>query len=171
METKKIIVIYKEVGKDPILMKLENNLESFQKQLGGEVEIISYEDIQIICKKERENLKPNIYINTNSERFNLSIKGNLLVTAKEENDFISLNKQQALKYTNFLIKESFKYKHFDKNGKYLSNKELKIQNKSNFKPNINNKTNIKEDNLDETLQMILKIQTAILIFLKENLSN
>lgn len=168
METQKIIVIFKEVGKDPIFMKAENNIESFQKILGGEIEIIPYEDIQIICKKERENLKPNIYLNANFEKLNLSIKGDLLITAKEENNFISLTRKQAIKYSDFLMKESFNYRHFDKNGKYLSNKQLRKQNNSNFKTDVKNKNNIKQENLESSLQMILKIQTSILIFLQEN---
>ncbi len=171
METKKIIVIFKEVGKEPIFLKIENNIESFKSQLGGEIEIISYEDIEIICRKDRENLKPNIYLNTSFEKLNFSIKGDILITAKKENNFISLTKEQVIKYNELLVKGSFKYKHFDENGKYLSNKELRKQNKCDFRNDVKNKKNIKEENLEATLQMILKIQTSILIFLQEHWSN
>lgn len=171
METKKIIVIFKEVGKEPTIMKIENTIEVFKSQLGGDIEIIPYEDIEIICRKDRENLKPNIYLNTSFEKLNFSIKGDIFITTKEENNFISLTKEQVIKYNELLIRGSFNYRHFDENGKYLSNKELRKQNKSDLKNDIKNKKNIKEENLEATLQMILKIQTSILIFLQEHWRN
>lgn len=116
-----IVIIYKEVGKDPVFRKVENSIKSFETILGGEIEIIPYEDIVIICRKDRDSLNANIYINN----IGFSIRGNLLLVKKVDNKFVSLNKEQAIKYGVFLTQQSFNYKHFDQNGKYLTNRELK----------------------------------------------
>ena len=47
-----IVIIYKEVGKDPIFRKVENSIKSFETILGGEIETIPYEDIVIICRSK-----------------------------------------------------------------------------------------------------------------------
>ena len=116
-----IVIIYKEVGKEPIFRKVENSIKSFETILGGEIEIIPYEDIVIICRKNRDSLRANIYINN----IGFSIKGNIILVKKVDDKFVSLNREQAIKYGVFITQQSFNYKHFDENGKYLSNKELK----------------------------------------------
>ena len=116
-----IVIIYKEVGKEPTFRKVENSIKSFETILGGEIEIIPYEDIVIICRKNRDSLKANIYINN----IGFSIRGNIILVKKADNKFVSLNREQAIKYGVFITQQSFNYKHFDENGKYLTNKELK----------------------------------------------
>ena len=116
-----IVIIYKEVGKDPVFRKVENSIKSFETILGGEIEIIPYEDIVIICRKNRDSLKANIYINN----IGFSIRGNIILVKKLDDKFVSLNREQAIKYGVFITQQSFNYKHFDENGKYLTNKELK----------------------------------------------
>ena len=116
-----IIIIYKEVGKDPIFRKVENSIKSFETILGGEIEVIPYDDIVIICRKNRDSLKANIYINN----IGFSIRGNIILVKKVQDKFVSLNREQAIKYGVFITQQSFNYKHFDENGKYLTNKELK----------------------------------------------
>lgn len=116
-----IVIIYKEVGKDPILRKVENSIKSFETILGGEIEVIPYDDIVIICRKNRDSLKANIYINN----IGFSIRGNIILVKKFDDKFVSLNREQAIKYGVFITQQSFNYKHFDENGKYLTNKELK----------------------------------------------
>lgn len=116
-----IVIIYKEVGKEPIFRKVENSIKSFETILGGEIEIIPYEDIVIICRKNRDSLKANIYINN----IGFSIRGNIILVKKLDDKFVSLNREQAIKYGVFITQQSFNYKHFDENGKYLTNKELK----------------------------------------------
>ncbi|MBR3882130.1 MAG: hypothetical protein IKJ36_02560 [Clostridia bacterium] len=73
-----IVIIYKEVGKEPIFRKVENSIKSFETILGGEIEIIPYEDIVIICRKNRDSLKANIYINN----IGFSIRGNIILVKK-----------------------------------------------------------------------------------------
>ena len=116
-----IVIIYKEVGKEPTFRKVENSIKSFETILGGEIEIIPYEDIVIICRKNRDSLKANIYINN----IGFSIRGNIILVKKLDDKFVSLNREQAIKYGVFITQQSFNYKHFDENGKYLTNKELK----------------------------------------------
>jgi hypothetical protein len=161
MNNKEIIILYKEVGKDPVFEKIQNTKEAFKNLLGGDIETIFYEDVVIVCRKDRERLNPNIYLNTTFGELNLSIRGNIILASRDLN---SLTEEQLDKYERFLIQESFKYSHFDKNGKYLSNKELKKQNQ--LKP----KTNLKVQN-QGTLNLILEIQALILQFLKNYTNN
>ncbi len=162
MENKEIIVVYKEVGKSPLLMKISNNTETLKVLVGGEIELLPYENVFIVCKKDRESLKPNISLNINYGNAVFSIRGNILIINKDNDNFKSLSKEQALKYAKLLVDQSFKYEHFDKNGKYLSNKELKrqMQKSQNSSISKNNGTSI--------LNMILEIQRTILKYIQNN---
>ena len=184
-----IVIIYKEVGKEPVFRKVENNIKYLEKILGGKVETIPYEDIVILCRKNRDNLKANVYINNTG----FSIKGNIILVKKDDNKFVSLNKGQAIRYGVFLIQHSFDYRHFDKNGKYLSNRDLKRRKQEQIKNNItlNNIpskqtiTNIpkvtiakqetpinisnnthKDFTISDTLKLIVDIQYSILAFIQ-----
>ena len=64
MKNNSIVIIYKEVGKDVEFMKVQNELKVFQNLIGGELDSIPYKDIIILARKNRKNLKPNIYINS-----------------------------------------------------------------------------------------------------------
>lgn len=62
-ENKKLKVIYKEVGKDPIVMEIDDTLEAKQKLVGGLIEVVPYkDDLLLICNEEGKitNLKPNL---------------------------------------------------------------------------------------------------------------
>ena len=159
-----IVIIYKEVGKEPTFRKVENSIKSFETILGGEIEIIPYEDIVIICRKNRDSLRANIYINN----IGFSIKGNIILVKKVDDKFVSLNREQAIKYGVFITQQSFNYKHFDESGKYLTNKELKRRyREKKIKENENrektqsvqNDTNPKDNEMskDEVIQAIANI--------------
>lgn len=159
-----IVIIYKEVGKDPIFRKVENSIKSFKTILGGEIEVIPYDDIVIICRKNRDSLKANIYINN----IGFSIRGNIILVKKLDDKFVSLNREQAIKYGVFITQQSFNYKHFDENGKYLTNKELKRRyREKKIKENENkektqstqNDTKQKDNEMskDEVIQAIVNI--------------
>ena len=130
--------------------------------VGGEIELLPYENVFIVCKKDRESLKPNISLNINYGNAVFSIRGNILIINKDNDNFKSLSKEQALKYAKLLVDQSFKYEHFDKNGKYLSNKVLKrqMQKSQNSSISKNNGTSI--------LNMILEIQRTILKYIQNN---
>lgn len=146
-----IIVIYKEGGKKPVLKKIKNNIETFELLLGGKIEILQYEDIQVICKKDREKLLPNVYLNINFNKLNTSIRGNLIIVSMRDNTFKSLTKNQVIKYGKLLVMESFNYEKINTNYKYLNRS--------------NNHTN-KPINSDKTLNLILNIQRDILKFIR-----
>lgn len=170
-----IIAIYKEVGKSPIFIKIENTIESFKNYLNDKIEFISYEDIYIICKKYRERLNPNIYINTSFGKFDCNIRGDILLVAKDTKGIKSLNKEQTIKYANFLIRESFNYKHFDEKGKYLSNRQLrkrdnlqKTLEKHNFNISNNNSDNANIPNKNAIINRIASIPGVTIVKKDDN---
>ena len=58
-----IVIIYKEVGKDPVVMEIDDTLEAKQKLVGGLIEVVPYKDnLLLICNEEGKisNLKPNL---------------------------------------------------------------------------------------------------------------
>ena len=69
--------MYKEVGKNPELKKIKNNLQEFEQILGGKIACIPYENIIIVCKENRKNLQPNIYINTKFLGLGETVRGNI----------------------------------------------------------------------------------------------
>ena len=153
VENNEIIVICQEVGKIPIMQKIKNNISNFEELLGGEIQIIPYEDIYIICRKDRKKLKPNIYINTKFLSIGENIRGNIVITSKDNEKFKSLDKAQAIKYLEFLENASFHYDNVATNRKVIRYKDS------------NSKT--KEKN-DSVLEMILSIQTIILKYIESN---
>lgn len=186
---KTVIVIYKQVGKKLEFRKIENKPEEFEKLLGGKIEVLSFnelEDVFFICRKYRERLKPNIYVNITFGRLDETIRGDLIIVGK---DFKSLTREQALNYGEFVTLESYDYSHFDENGKYLSNNQLKKRAKQKRLQEIKQRkineptllptgkfiveSSYKQEELganssDEVLNMILKMQAVILQFIKNN---
>lgn len=172
-----IIVIYKEIGKAPIFREIPNSIKCFETILGGKVDFISYEEIEIVCLKNRANLKPNIYLRGLSGIDAFSIKGNILVIKKENGEIKSLNKNEAVKYGTILTAENFNNSRFDKNGKYSANKvskRRKEKQRKNDNTNSSTKadTNENEDLQDteeilikKVLEIIIKIQLALMEFI------
>lgn len=185
-----LVGVYKEVGKSPDIIKIKNDKAYLEKLVDGEFTTFEYDDYVIIYKKKSDNLLANIYVDRFS-KIGLSIKGKIFVVSKDENgDFISLNKEQFFRCTDFLIKKSFNYKNFDEHGRYIprskrkNNKTLfknknekleqeKTSNSSkNQKPNTNQQNSINlqpsiiQQSENQTLAMILKITFIILDFIK-----
>lgn len=168
--SKTIIVIHKKVSKKLEFKKIENAPEEFEKILGGKIEILSFkelEDVFFICRKYRERLRPNIYLNITFGRFDETIRGDLIVIGK---DFKSLTREQALKYGELIERESYNYSHFDENGKYLTNEPLKKKLNSYGEFIVEKAYKQEETKTDSTevLNMILKMQAIILQFIKNN---
>ena len=62
-ENKNLKIVYKEVGKDPVVMEIEDTLEAKQKIVGGLIEVVPFkDDLLLICNEEGKilNQKPNI---------------------------------------------------------------------------------------------------------------
>ena len=54
METQKIIVIFKEVGKDPIFMKIENNIISFVEIKENKFKLFRMNILKLFLKKKEK---------------------------------------------------------------------------------------------------------------------
>lgn len=123
-----LVGVYKEVGKNPDIVKIKNQKEYLEKLLDGEYTNQDYDDYTILYKKDSENLLANIYVDQYS-KIGISLKGKIFAVAKDENgNFKSLNKEQAKKCITFFLREAFNYKNFDENGKYIPRSKRKNKN-------------------------------------------
>ncbi len=135
-----LIGVYKEVGKNPDLLKVLNTKESLEKLVGGEIATFDYDNYVVIYRKDCKNLLPNVYADKFS-KLGTTLRGTLFTVNKDnENKFKSITKEQAFKITEFFIRESFNYKNFEKKGRYIprSKRNKKIfgnKNNENFEQN------------------------------------
>ena len=131
-----------------------------KKYLAGEIELINYDDIVIICNKDRKNLRPNIYINTKLLGIGSTIRGDVIITSQNKGNLRALTKSQAIKYIKLLDRISFHYKDIKKSNKKFNKKHSRIT--------TNTDTNKNENKRDDVLKMILAIQSIILRFINKN---
>ena len=131
-----------------------------KKYLVGEIDLIYYDDIVIICNKDRKNLKPNIYINTKFLGIGSTIRGDVIITSQNKGNPKTLTKSQAIKYIKLLDRISFHYKDNNQNNKKA--------NKKHSRTTTNTDTNKNENKRDDVLKMILAIQSIILRFINKN---
>lgn len=137
-----LVGVYKEVGKNPDIVKIKNQKEYLEKLLDGEYTNQDYDDYTILYKKDSDNLLANIYVNQYS-KIGLSLKGKVFAVGKDDNGNLkSLNKEQAKKCITFFLRESFNYKNFDEHGKFIPRSKRK--NRDIFK-NKSNPTNEKQE--------------------------
>lgn len=137
-----LVGVYKEVGKNPDIIKIKNQKEYLEKLLDGEYANQDYDDFTILYKKDSDNLLSNIYVNQYS-KIGLSLKGKIFAVGKDEKgNFKSLTKEQARKCITYFLKEAFNYKNFDEHGRYIPRSKRK--NKNIFK-NKNN-SSVQEEN-------------------------
>ena len=122
-ENKKIRILYKEVGKEPQIMFIENTLEAKQKLVGGLIEVVPYEDVLIICNEEGKllNMPPNLVFEYDY------IAGNCFVIGDDYKnaDFKSLTDEEILKYREDLKKYSFKFKQYERTQERLHSSKKK----------------------------------------------
>ena len=128
----------------------------------GEIEIIDYDDIVIICNKDRKNLKPNIYINTKFLGVGSTIRGDVIITSQNKGNLRALTKSKAIKYIKLLDRISFHYKAIKKSNKKFNKKQ------SNVSSDDNKVTKKEKYERDEVLRMILAIQSIILRFINKH---
>lgn len=181
-----LVGLYKEVGKNPDIIKIKNQKDYLEKLVDGEYTTLDYDDYVIIYKKKSENLLANVYVDRYS-KIGISIKGKLFIVSKDEKgNFISLNKNQLYRCTNFLIKESFNYKNFDERGRFISKSKRNIQSRKKNISNLDKETKLDTNNQrlinesieqlnkvsdEQTLKMILKILFTLLDFIKDRLED
>lgn len=63
LENKKLKILYKEVGKKPKVMEIDDTLEAKQKLVGGLIEVVPYKDnMLLICNEEGKifDMPPNL---------------------------------------------------------------------------------------------------------------
>lgn len=87
-------VIIKEVGKNPVVTDIKNELEDIQGVVKGYLEIVpsqlAYEKIAVICNEEGLliGLEPNMRIGHNI------VVGNILFTGVDGGEFCDLSDEQ-----------------------------------------------------------------------------
>ena len=122
-ENKKIRILYKEVGKEPQIMFIDNTLEAKQKLVGGLIEVVPYEDVLIICNEEGKilNMPPNLVFEYDY------IAGNCFVIGDDYKnaDFKSLTDEEILKYREDLKKRSFNFKQYERTQERLHSSKKK----------------------------------------------
>lgn len=138
-----LVGVYKEVGKNPDIVKIKNQKEYLEKLLDGEYANQDYDDYTILYKKDCDNLLANIYVEQYS-KIGISLKGKVFAVGKDaKGNLISLNKEQAKKCITFFLREAFNYKNFDEHGKYIPRSKRK--NKNIFKNKNSLTTEEKQD--------------------------
>lgn len=163
MKKDEIIIMYKKVGKNPELKKIKNNIQEFEQILKGKIACIPYEKIIIVCKESRKNLQPNIYINTKFLGLGETIRGDIIITARNEENFKTLSKEQVIENIKFLQNASFHYNNISNNFNHKNfvksfKRELAINDKKRTFNNAQTQNN-------EILTLIYTIQTIILDFI------
>lgn len=120
-----IVVIYKEPKKNVEYLKMKNSDENFKRKLNGEIEKIDLGDSYIICKKDNENLLPNVYVRPTGTSLIKTIKGNLFYVAKdmETGNISSFRRDNVLKYGEVLNKNSHDYSNQDEDGSFISKQD------------------------------------------------
>ena len=122
-ENKKIRILYKEVGKEPQIMFIDNTLEAKQKLVGGLIEVVPYDDVLIICNEEGKilNMPPNLVFEYDY------IAGNCFVIGDDYKnaDFKSLTDEEILKYREDLKKRSFNFKQYERTQERLHSSKKK----------------------------------------------
>lgn len=188
-----LVGVYKKVGKKPDIIKIKNQKDYLERLVDGEYTTLDYDDYVIVYKKKSDNLLANVYVDRCS-KMGISIRGKLFIVGKDKKgNLISLNKDQFLRCTKFLVKESFNYKNFDEYGRYIPkskrNSKKLFDNKNNLNKNMSNlNENVKSDinhqpstnesivqvdkiSNEQTLKMILKILFTLLEFVKDTLED
>ena len=116
----KLKILYKEVGKLPEVIEIEDTLEAKQKLVNGLIEVVPYiDDMLLICNEEGKILKmhPNLDFTYDY------IAGNCCVVGDdfENAGFRSLTDEEIKNANNDLSKRMFKYNtekvHIDKTNK------------------------------------------------------
>lgn len=107
-EKEKLKILYKETGKKPQVMEIENTLEAKQKLVGGLIEVVTYkDDMVLICNEEGKvyDMPPNVVFD------NDYIAGNFFVVGDDYDnaDFKSLTDKQILEAKQDLIDKSVQY--------------------------------------------------------------
>jgi len=156
-----LVGVYKEVGKNPDVIKIKNQKEYLEKLLDGEYTNQDYDDYTILYKKQSDNLLANIYVDQYS-KIGISLKGKIFAVGKDEKGNLkSLTKEQARKCITFFLRESFNYKNFDEHGRYLPKSARK--NRKIFNNNKNDEKRTQEKHPEQKQEPITPNKPPITI--------
>ena len=127
----KIIVLFKEAGKEAVLKRIENTIENKEKLIGGKFKVKKYGDVLLCYREDAQNLMPNITIY--SDTYN----GNIFFTGIDNfSNLISLTKEQCLTLFKELKNTSFNYKENDDGKMTLVSQKTK-EKKARVKMKVN----------------------------------
>lgn len=88
-----ITIVIKEPGKNAYSKEIEDELKEYQKILGGYLEVIYFDDKQVLlCNEEGKlkGLKPNLLFPDGYGNFSEVIVGTIIVVGEADEDFRSL---------------------------------------------------------------------------------
>lgn len=92
-------IIYKEAGSEPVIMKIEDTLENYQKLVGGYIELVALDDkAELVLNEEGKvlGLPMNGFFSSNGKVVD-HIAGDYFIVGVED-DFVSLTDDQIEKY-------------------------------------------------------------------------
>ena len=145
--SKKIKVLYKRVGREPEVVEMENTLQSMQSMVGGFIEVIPYDNHELVCNEEGKimGLYPNVGFDYDV------INGNFFIANDnyETGDFASLTDKNIEKIKEDLKSRSFHYTKTQMRAVLKQEKEL-------MKNYTDEETKKREQEIDEMIQDIEK---------------
>lgn len=86
--------IVKEPGKEPIEALIENNLETFQRIVGGYIEPVTIDEgVVLLCNEEGKllGLEPNFFLGAIGDL----ILGTVVIVGAQGDEFVSLPEDKA----------------------------------------------------------------------------
>lgn len=103
---KELRVLLKRFGREPEIKIIENTLEAKQNLVGGLIELVSYDDLLLVCNEEGKllNMPPNLLFDYDY------IAGDCFLVGDdyENGDFRSLTDEEIEEYTQKLKERSSK---------------------------------------------------------------
>lgn len=178
---KKTVVLYKKMGKAPIIKVITDMFEIKKMIVQGNLDMVRYENCIIVCNKKNknENTIPNIVLDFKH------IAGDLFLIGYNQKikDFRSLSKDEVKFYQDGLNRKSFRYDKYKKWLKKCTFKIAKSTTNNDFEKyqkfhkdlalKLNNELETDEENSntsslhnEKALEMILSIQAVILRYMK-----
>ena len=143
----KIKVLYKRVGREPEVIEIENTLQAMQSLVGGFIEVIPYDDYELICNEEGklDDLYPNVGFDYDI------INGNFFIANDnyETGDFASLTDKNIEKIKEDLKSRSFHYTKTQMRAVLKQEKDL-------MKNYTDEETKKREQEIDEIIQELEK---------------
>ena len=145
--SKKIKVLYKRVGREPEVVEMENTLQSMQSMVGGFIEVIPYDNHELVCNEEGKimGLYPNVGFDYDV------INGNFFIANDdyETGDFASLTDKNIEKIKEDLKARSFHYTKTQMRAVLKQEKDL-------MKDYSDEETKKREKEIDEMIQDLEK---------------